>query len=353
MRHIASTAPTRICDCGGWTDTWFAGHGRVFHVAVEPGARVDLALRPRRQGEPSAVVDAVDFGAPYAFTPGSGPWGAHPLIEAAVSAIGIPPEMHVTLRVHSDMPAGASVGTSASVCVAVIGAMLAAAGQAVDPARVAAEAHAVETARLGQQSGVQDQWAAALGGVNLIEIDAYPQARVRPLALPPGIADALQARLMLVGLGRSHRSTAVHEQVIREVAGIGPGHPELVELRRTAEAACDAVLAARLDRLGRAMTDATEAQRRLHPALVSDEAGRVIDVARAHGAAGWKVNGAGGEGGSLTLLCGPEPQHRTALETALASGPGPARVIPIRLASTGLTVTDVSAINRPATFMRP
>jgi len=39
--------------------------------------------------------------------------------------------------------------------------------------------------------------------------------------------------------------------------------------------------------------------------LVDADAQRVIDIAQAHGAIGWKVNGAGGAGGSLTLLCGP------------------------------------------------
>ena len=41
------------------------------------------------------------------------------------------------------------------------------------------------------------------------------------------------------------------------------------------------------------------------PELISPEAQHVIDVARAHGAIGWKVNGAGGYGGSLTILGGP------------------------------------------------
>ena len=27
-----SVAPIRICDNGGWTDTWFAGHGEVFNI---------------------------------------------------------------------------------------------------------------------------------------------------------------------------------------------------------------------------------------------------------------------------------------------------------------------------------
>jgi D-glycero-alpha-D-manno-heptose-7-phosphate kinase len=51
------------------------------------------------------------------------------------------------------------------------------------------------------------------------------------------------------------------------------------------------------------MIDNTDAQARLHPDLVSPDARRVIEIARAHGAVGWKVNGAGGEGGSVTILC--------------------------------------------------
>ena len=51
------------------------------------------------------------------------------------------------------------------------------------------------------------------------------------------------------------------------------------------------------------MIENTEAQGRLHPDLISDEAQRVIEIAEAFGALGWKVNGAGGPGGSLTILC--------------------------------------------------
>jgi D-glycero-alpha-D-manno-heptose-7-phosphate kinase len=56
--------------------------------------------------------------------------------------------------------------------------------------------------------------------------------------------------------------------------------------------------------LGRAMVENTDAQGRLHPDLVSKDAERVIAIARSHGAVGWKVNGAGGDGGSITILSG-------------------------------------------------
>ena len=45
-----------------------------------------------------------------------------------------------------------------------------------------------------------------------------------------------------------------------------------------------------------AMVQNTEAQGRLPPDLISEDAARIIEVARAHDAVGWKVNGAGGKG---------------------------------------------------------
>jgi len=335
-----------MCDCGGWTDTWFARTGRVCHLAIEPGAVVDLVIRPREPGEPAATIDAGNYGPPYAFSPSGRRWGAHPLLEAAIESVGLPADWHATIRVTSDMPPGAAVGTSAAVTVALLGALRMAAGETLEPGIVAAAAHAVETEWLGHQSGVQDQVAAAFGGVNLVDIPAYPSAVVRPLLPSPEFLERLQRRFLLVVMGHGHRSTEIHDQVIRDVTGIGPDHPALVALRRTATMAAEAIEAGRPDQLGRAMTDATEAQRLLHPALVSADAQGVIATARSRGALGWKVNGAGGEGGSLTILGGPDPVEYRALVQAIQEDPR-CRVIPIALAASGLSVSAQTQGLRP------
>jgi D-glycero-alpha-D-manno-heptose-7-phosphate kinase len=339
-RHIIATAPTRICDCGGWTDTWFARRGGVFHIAVNPGIRVDVQVKSRAVGAAAVTIHADSFGDTYDFSPGDGPRGPHPLLEAAIESVGIPPETHVDVRVQSGMPPGAGVGTSASVCVALVGALMRLAGDPVDRRVVAAAAHRVETERLAQQSGVQDQLAAAYGGVNYVDIDAYPQARVHPINLPAGIRERLQERLLLVVFARRHRSTDVHEQVIGDAARTPAAQAALEELRRAAIAARNATRSGDLPALGKAMRDNTDAQRRLHPALVSAEAKYVIDLARRHYASGWKVNGAGGQGGSLTILCGAGPADRALLESAILAAAPDCRLLPIHVAAEGLRVTD-------------
>ena len=77
-------------------------------------------------------------------------------------------------------------------------------------------------------------------------------------------------------------------------------------------------------------------QAALHPSLVSDVAARVIDVARAHGAAGWKVNGAGGDGGSVTVMCGAGPGARAHLAPAIERQVPGVRVLHLQLSTTGV-----------------
>jgi D-glycero-alpha-D-manno-heptose-7-phosphate kinase len=340
MRTITATAPIRMCDCGGWTDTWFARYGSVFHIAVEPGVRVELRARPAFGDKNPVSVEAVNFGDRFSFVPGTRPWVKHPLIEAAIESVGVPPKTVVDVRVESTAEPGGSTGTSAAVCVALIGAFHRLLGIPATADAVAAAAHVIEVERLGQQSGVQDQLAAAHGGINFLYIRDYPSVTVHPLNVSFETRAALERQMLLVYLGRRHSSTAIHEAVVQDVAGAGSEHPALVRLRAAAAAARDAVLADDLPALGRAMCENTDAQGQLHPSLIGVDAQAVIEIARAHRALGWKVNGAGGEGGSVSVLSDAEPAMRDAIEDAIEAASPSYRVIPYRLAQAGLNVWE-------------
>jgi D-glycero-alpha-D-manno-heptose-7-phosphate kinase len=337
---ITATAPVRTCDCGGWTDTWFARHGAVFHVAVNPGVRVVVRADAAPPGPAAPVLlIAENYGDRYQFVPGTRRWGRHALLEAAIESAGVPPGMALEVSVRSAVPPGAATGTSAAVCVALVGALRALWGKGADPDDVAKAAHAVEVDRLGQQSGVQDQFAAAHGGINYLEIREYPAAARHPVAASDAVRGALERQLLLVFLGRTHRSTAIHEEVIAGLDRPGSaGRAALEDLRHAAADARDAVEAGDLGALGAAMRANTEGQRRLHPSLVGADAQRVIAAVAARGALGWKVNGAGGEGGSLAVLCPPGAGERAAIEAAIAQASSDYRVLPASIAPAGLRV---------------
>ncbi len=222
--------------------------------------------------------------------------------------------------------------------MALIGALDALTPGRMTPAEVAAAALRVETGMLGRQSGIQDQIASAHGGINYIEMTDYPRADVSPLAVPDPIWREFERRLALVYLGKAHDSSSIHEQVIRSLEEGGPDTRAIADLRRPARLSRDALLAGDFHALARAMIESTEAQSRLHPALVGTEARQVIEIARAHGVLGFKVNGAGGEGGSLTLLCGDRSLEKRAVIREVEAASESFRSIPIRLSRQGLRV---------------
>lgn len=338
-RIVNAMAPIRICDIGGWTDTWFAEHGNVFNIGVHPSVEVQVKVHSAGALPGQVVLDLENYGDRYAFELGESP-GRHPLLEAAIDEIGVPDEASVEISIFSEVPAGSSTGTSASATVALIGAL-----DVLTPGRLtlhelAYKAHQVETERLGFQSGIQDQLCAAYGGINFIEISAYPHATVTQLTVPNSTWWELERRLALVSLGRPHVSSALHDRVIGHLAQEGPDAPQLHELRRAAEAARDALLEANFCGLGQALTDNTEAQRRLHPSISSTDAETAIGFAVSSGAVGWKINGAGGEGGSLTVLCGPEGDAKRELGRSLRRVDSHFEIIPTHLSPDGLRVWD-------------
>lgn len=338
LGEVMAVAPIRVCDVGGWTDTWFSRRGKVFNIAVSPGVEVRVRIFEAGAIPHRIVLDVANFGDRYGFEPGEAP-GRHPLLEAVIDDVGTPDGIAMEIGVASDVPAGSSTGTSAAVAVALIGALDALApGRPLSALEVAQRAHRTEVGRLGLQSGLQDQMCAAFGGVNFIEIDPYPEAVRVGLPVPPSALRELEQRMVLLHLGRGHRSSEVHERVIARLAREGAASPALAELRACAVVARDAALAGDIDGLGAAMTRNTDAQCSLHGALVSAQARAAIEIAASHGAVGWKVNGAGGEGGSVSLLGSSDPERREGMKRALLDADPALRTIPTRISQDGLQV---------------
>lgn len=334
---INSVAPIRICDNGGWTDTWFAGHGQVFNIGVYPYAEVQIAVYPCEDRNNQIIINAENYGERYVVVPEKH-WDKHPLLEAAIEYMRLPNDFNLEVTIYSEAPGGASTGTSAAVTVALIGGLDMLTPGRMTPHEVAGAAHRIETEMLGQQSGIQDQLCSAYGGINYIEMFQYPHASVSSIQIPNSDWWELERRLALIYLGKSHHSSDVHEMVIHSLEDAGPDCEQLNDLRHTAIRSRDALYAADFAALGAAMVENTEAQARLHPALMSPEAASVIEIAKAYGALGWKVNGAGGDGGSLTILCSTLSQSKRAMLNAIGQENPHFKNIPIYLSRYGLRV---------------
>lgn len=339
-RIVNSVAPIRICDNGGWTDTWFAETGKIFNIGVYPYVEVQIEVYAHDGGEERITVFAENYGERFAARPEDAGWDKHPLLQAAIARMKVPEDLALQVTIFSEAPSGASTGTSAAAAVALVGGLDRLTEGHLTPHEVAYTAQSIETDMLKLQCGIQDQLCAAYGGINYIEMFKYPRATVSQIQVPNPVWWELERRLALIYLGKSHSSSQVHQKVIKELEGSGPNCKKLEDLRATAEKSRDAVYAGDFAALGRAMIENTEAQGRLHPELISRDAWRVIETAREHGALGWKVNGAGGEGGSITLLGGPLTHAQRAMIKEIERDNPLCKNIPIYLSRYGLRTWD-------------
>lgn len=341
---INAMAPIRICDLGGWTDTWFADTGAVFNIGVYPYAEVQIKVRKSAQSGTSRItINAENFGDRYEIDPTKITYDRHPLIEAAIDIMDIPESLSLEISLYSAAPAGASTGTSAAVSVALLGALDLLSPGNRTPHEIAALAHRVETEQLGLQCGIQDQLCSAYGGICFIEMFKYPLASISQIVVPNSIWWELERRLVVVYLGSTHSSSDIHEQVIARLESHDADKSCLEPLREAAYAGKDAIYSGDFNALGHVMTENTEAQAALHPDLVSKDARAVAELALECGALGWKVNGAGGEGGSVTILCGPDGERKRGFVTALPSLNPKFQVLPTYLSRIGLRRWKVEA----------
>lgn len=331
---IEASAPVRTADAGGWTDTWFARTGVVCNIALAERAIVRMYVVDPPRGTPSEHVElrVALTGDVYRFDPGQGP-GRHPMLERAVAML--PPPHGSVIEVGGELESGSGLGSSAAVVVALVAALTEARGELCPATDIAAVAHRCEVSA-GHQSGVQDHVAAACGGVSLIDID-YPTFHRCAVPLNEQTLAELTTRLHTVSFGRPHASSAMHDEVIlRLSANATPA--ALEHIRDAARGAASALACGDVASYGQRLIDNHEAIRSMHDGLVSSEADELVALAARCGAVGWKVNGAGGEGGSIVVI-GPADEDRDRWLVELIGQRARWRVLGCEIDQCGVSVT--------------
>ncbi len=268
--------PVRLDFAGGWTDV-------PAFAETEGGAVLNAAISP----------------------------GVRGLLES--SATGL------RLSYETAVPPGAGLGASASMNVAWLSLVTGAIGRPLSGAALAEAAFHLG-ATLGITGGRQDEYAAALGGVNFLRFDREG-VTVEPLAIAPTVLEQMRARLVLCYSGERRLSGAIHDAVW---GGFARGEPAvsraLRRLRDLALAARDAILDGDLETLAAIIGENWTCQQALHPSVTNDRLERLFRVALANGAISGKACGAGG--GGCIVFCCPAPEAAAEAASALDAAGG-------------------------------
>lgn len=233
-----------------------------------------------------------------------------------------------SLEVHTvaDIPGeGTGLGSSSTLTVGLLNALYAHQGQLKGPTQLAEEACRIEIDILGGTLGKQDQYIAAFGGLQYFEFRPDDTVCNTPIPLSRSAREQFEAHLSLfyTGITRSAQGLlkAQAERTERNRDG-------LVRLREMAVESRDALVRHDWAGLGAVLDEGWRIKRSLSQGVSNAEIDAAYDRARAAGAYGGKISGAGG--GGFMLLVHP-PERSDEIATALS----PWRHMPVRLSTAG------------------
>lgn len=296
IKSIKTTTPTRICDLGGWTDTWFSPKGILLNIAVEPG--VDVCVTEVQSDNEKIHVQLKNFNTDYVFNLSQ---NKHPLIDEVIRHFHPYTIKNFSIKIESIIPPGASMGTSASVMIGLINA-LNEISETPFYGDIPLLAHTIESERLKKQTGIQDHIIAYYGGIQFIEIESYPAYKTSSVSISIKTKEFLQTQLVTIYIGAPHNSSTIHQMVIQKMEHNEKFNSQfLSQLRLCARKGFESLLADDLIGFGETMIENTNIQRKMHPKLVSETCESLIQ-SLGKLSLGWKVNGAGGDGGSISFL---------------------------------------------------
>jgi D-glycero-alpha-D-manno-heptose-7-phosphate kinase len=340
---IDAVAPLRISFVGGGTDFphWFDEHGgAVLSATIDHHVWVRLTPRDDRQ----VSVRSHDLGHLVEFHLDEGPDydGIMDLPKAAIARVGVATGLDVEVR--SDAPAGSGLGGSSALVTAVVAGLAMLADRPLAAPEVAELAYRIEREDLGISGGWQDQYAAAFGGCNLLEF-SRDGVRVRPLDVGPGDLAELNRHLLLCYTGGVRRNVGL---IDRQIAMHRDGREDTIlgmkRLQEMAFAMRSAIESGDAGSVGPLLTEAFQAKKLMNPYITDDTPiDRMLDAARAAGATGGKICGAGGGG---YLLVAAAPTSHDAVRRALSALDG--QFAPFAFSPTGVRATRGDRVWAPS-----
>lgn len=235
----------------------------------------------------------------------------HPSVRCTLRYLEV--EHGVSIHHDGDVPARSGLGSSSAFTVGLINGMMAMAGAHISKQELMQKAIHVEQNLIQEHVGSQDQAAAAFGGLNKIEFLPNGQIIVNPVILRPERLNEFERHLMLFYTGISRiASDIAKEQIERTEANL----ENLNIMKDMVDEAFGILISdGPLREFGLLLDKNWQLKKRLSCLISCSHIDRLYEKAKAAGALGGKVLGAGGGGFVLVFV---DPELRDQVRCALS-----------------------------------
>jgi D-glycero-alpha-D-manno-heptose-7-phosphate kinase len=221
----------------------------------------------------------------------------------------------VEITCTADIPAGTGLGSSSTFTVGLLHTLACYQGKYLSKSRLAERACDIEINKLGGPIGKQDQYAAALGGLNFIRFNTDGTVSSSPVLMRPGVKRRLQDSLCMFYLGSSRSANDILSEQNSNMSDPAKAD-NLIQMCALAEEARQALESDDLSSFGAILDKSWRLKRSLASGIANPHIDELYDKAIKAGASGGKLLGAGG-GGFLLFFCEPGRQERLRLALGL------------------------------------
>jgi D-glycero-alpha-D-manno-heptose-7-phosphate kinase len=239
----------------------------------------------------------------------------HPIIREALrlSEIGA---SHLEITSMADIPAGTGLGSSGSFTTALLKALHTLRKSLIHPQELAEQACHIEIDLLQEPVGKQDQYISAYGGITCFRYLPNEAVEARPLRIDQSTLYSLEDNLLLFFTGYSRAAS----DVLREQDDLSKRNDrEMIAnlhfVKALGRSSQDALEAGDLVRFATLMNEHWEYKKQRSPQMTNNQIDAWYELARANGAVGGKLIGAGG-GGFLMFYTEDHVRLRHAMRQA-------------------------------------
>jgi D-glycero-alpha-D-manno-heptose-7-phosphate kinase len=298
---IVTKTPFRISFFGGGTDypAWYRTNGgQVLATSIDKYCYISCRKLPpffeHKHRIAYSIIERVNSIDEI----------AHPAVRAVFKWANVVDGLEV--HHDGDLPARSGLGSSSTFTVGLIHALYALKGQMVSQLQLAKEAIDIEQNHLRENVGSQDQISAAFGGFNRIVFRQNDSFDVEPLMISQDRKNLLNSNLMLFFTGLSRIADSIAKSKIENFSKC---QKELNKIDGMVDAGIEILTVEQnsIDDFGLLLDEAWSNKRALSDQVSNPQIDAIYERAKASGAIGGKLLGAGG-GGFMLLFVPPTRQ---------------------------------------------
>lgn len=308
---IRSKAPLRISFAGGGTDVPPYSDergGAVLSSTIDRYAYCTICPRADREMR----IRSLDFAQDESWTANGSMLrydGNLDLIKAVLNHFEVAEGFDMLL--HCDAPPGSGLGGSSTVMVSIIGAVSEWLKKPLSQYETARLAYVLEREELGFAGGKQDQYSAVFGGFNFMEFRGS-ETIVTPLRIRTEVLNELHYHMLLCYTGKTRDSANIIQDQQKGYRS-GQNQEALDSAKSLVFETKDALMKGEILRIGQLLHESWEQKKRFTSHITNSRIDKIYETARANGAIGGKISGAGG-GGFMFFICEYDRKHRVAEE---------------------------------------